>query len=320
MFLNLIDFLHKTIGIGKDTAATILVTLFTFSLGIFITVILKGIVEFLDRRNHRKLLKLNLVILMKETFRQASAYNKFSEQLTIEAISIPTFRKVSISSAGILYQLGYKNLYNAIFNGIENIHFRRKNLKRIAFNNIWSTLEHLALFHQKSFEEFEKFTENEKNANELRNQCLLEANRIVGTIRYTFHKERIDANIAAYCTELENILLNHQRQSDITNPKIVNDYFVRPLFELNEKDPDLLKEYFKILNPVLLNSILSECLIRYENQKNLIETARTYYKHLDEMFIVNFLKAKSACKTLFRIRQRKSFRMLKFFRRRKNLI
>src|ERR1700722_13587276 len=261
MILKLIDFLHETFGIDKNTAATILVTLFTFSLGILITVIFKTVEGILDRYNHRKLLRLNLISLMKEMFRQATAYNRFAEQLSIELFSTPVFRKVSISAIGIFYQLGYKNLYCAFFNGIENFRFGKNNSKRIAFNNIWSTLEYLTLSHQNSFKDFEVFMNREKEANELRNKCILEAYEIVNKIRFKFHKADIPPNLSAYCNGIEGILLNLQKQDDFTNPKTVNEYFVHPLLELNNKDLDLLHEYSDELNTASLNSILWECLI-----------------------------------------------------------
>src|ERR1700761_8483189 len=118
MILQLIDFLHKTFGIGKDTTATIIVTLLTFSAGILITVIFKAIEGYLDRKNHRKILKINLRNLIKEIFRQATAYQKATDALQIESAERPVFTQMSISSVGIFYQLGYKNLYNAFFNGI----------------------------------------------------------------------------------------------------------------------------------------------------------------------------------------------------------
>jgi hypothetical protein len=83
MILKLIDFLHKTFGIGKDTTANILVTILTFSTGILITIIFKTVEGYFDRRNHRKLLKLNLLNLIKGIFKQANGYEDLYNQIDI---------------------------------------------------------------------------------------------------------------------------------------------------------------------------------------------------------------------------------------------
>jgi len=180
MILKLIDFLTRTFGTGKDTTATILVTFFTFSAGILITLIFKAVEGYLNRRNHRKLARLNIINLMKEMFRQATAYKKFAEDLKIETVT-PAFKQISISSVGVLYQLGYKNLYDSFFNGIENIRFRNK--RRIAFSNLWSALEYLTVFHQKTFKDAREFIESEKVANDLRNKSIGETYKIINTLQ-----------------------------------------------------------------------------------------------------------------------------------------
>jgi hypothetical protein len=298
MILQLIDFVHKTFGIGKDTTATILVTLITFSAGILITITFKAIEGYLDRRNHRKLARLNLINLMKEIFHQATSYKKFAEEIKIETTT-PAFKQISISSTDIFYQLGYKNLYNAFFNGIENIHFKSRNKKRIAFNRLWSALEFLTVFHQKSFKDVKEFIELEKAANYLRNKSIGETFKIISTIRFTFHRETIAQNLASYCLALEDILKNQQKEDDNTNPKVVNDYLILPISELNNKHFDVLKEYMNILNPTSFNSLLSDCTFNYENQKNLTESYRKYFNHLNESFISTFENLKFTYRTFF---------------------
>lgn len=299
MILKLISFLNQTFGTGKDTTATILVTIFTFSTGILITIIFKAIEGYLDRRNHRKLLKLNTMLLMKEMFRQATSYKKFADGLKIETTT-PLFKQISISAVFIFYQLGYKNLYNAFFSGIENVlRFRNRKKRRIAFQNVWSTVEFLTVFHHKSFTEVKEFINLEKAANSLRNQSIGEAYKIINTIRFTFHKEKLPKNLITYCNALEEILINHLKQNDNTNAKVVNDFVILPILELNNKDIDVFKEYMSVLNPASFNSHLSESSMLYQNQKNLIESNRKYFNHLNVSFVDSYKKLKSTYRTLF---------------------
>ncbi len=139
----------------------------------------------------------------------------------------------------------------------------------------------------------------EKTANDLRNHSIAETFKIINTIRITVHREKLPPNLVSYCNALEDIFKIHQKQNNNTNPKIVNDYLILPILELNKKEFDLTKEYIEILDPITLNSLLNESLVRYENQKNLIESNRKYFIHLNESFILNFNKLKFSYKTLF---------------------
>jgi len=268
-------------------------------MGIFLTIIFKTIENYFNRRNYRKLTKLNLLTLIKEMFHQSLSYKRCAEELKIELTNTPTFTEVSISSIGVFYQLGYKNLHAAFFTGIENV-FKKKSKRRVAFNRLWSTLEYLTLFHQKSFVEFGEFRRLEKEANELRNAKISEAFEIVNSIRFTFHKEKIPKNLVTYCIEVEKLLSNSQKQPDPTNPKIVNDYFVAPLLELNRQDIDLFKDFFNQLMPVQLNSVLWMCSTRYQNQKNLIESYRKFFNHLGESFSQSVNNLKKSYRILFK--------------------
>lgn len=136
-------------------------------------------------------------------------------------------------------------------------------------------------------------------ANDLRNKSIGETYKIINTLQYTFHGETIPQKLASYCNALQDILKTHQKKDDNTNPKVVNDYLILPISELNNKDFDLLKEYMSVLNPVIFNSLLSENILRYENQKNLIESNRKYFTHLNESFLITFNKWKFTYRALF---------------------
>lgn len=122
----LIEFISKNFGIGKDETANILVTIFTFLAGILVSMLFNVIKEYYERRIHRKIIKLNLVSLMKEMFRQANGYQKLSEQLTIAYNGSFSFSQIWISTVEIFYSLSYKNCYNAYFTGLENLRFNNK--------------------------------------------------------------------------------------------------------------------------------------------------------------------------------------------------
>ncbi|MDB5024299.1 MAG: hypothetical protein JWP78_2054 [Mucilaginibacter sp.] len=300
MILKVIEFLHRTFGIGTDAVANILVTIFTFSAGILITVIFKAVGGYLDRRNHRKLLKLNLFNLIRGIYKQAIGYELYSQQLIIEHNGSFNFSAKSISAVGIFNQLGYKNLYNAVFNGIENIRFRNRKMIRIAFNNVWATIEFLNLFHKDSFAEAQKFMELNIEANESRNRALGRAQPTVENIKITLYARAIQPDLATYFRSIEEIIMTYRGQENFTNSKITNDYFVQPLLALSKNNIDINKTYFQLLQPVELNQALLECSLRYQNQKNLIESYCNQFKDLTYSFYDNARKMKESYRTLFK--------------------
>jgi len=310
----LIDFISRTFGSGKDTTANILVTISTFLAGILISVIFNAIKKYKERKNHRKLIKLNLALLRREIFRQATGYEKLYEQLVVDFNGAFTFIQQSISTVGIFYSLEYKNCYNAFFGGLEN--FRFSNKKKIrAFNNLWATLEFLTVFHKSSFDDVKEFIAANKEANELRNSSLGRAHEIVERIRFTLHGEAIPENLGNYFKSIETIFENLHALPNYDNPKIINDYFVDQLLELNRdlKNIDLLKVYFEYLHPVELNSALLNSSIRYINQKNLLQSYHDYFEGLNKSFLNQYRKIGESQRILFNYWWSKPLIKLKLF-------
>ncbi|MEO8885442.1 MAG: hypothetical protein ABI367_05225 [Mucilaginibacter sp.] len=299
MILRIIEFISKTFGTGKDTTATIAVTLATFTIGILVTAIFKAIENFLDRMNHRIMFRLNLLNLIREMHRQRMSYRKFADGLIIGK-STPEFKQISISTLSIYQQLGYKDSYNSFFNGFENIRLRNGNKFRESFNLIWSTLQFLNLFHQKTFKDASEFIEAERKANELRNEAIASSYNIINSIRFTYHKQKVQRNLGVYCNTIESILKENMAHTDNTNPQIVNDSIILPIMALNNDNVDLMKDYMDVLQPVAFGDSLNISVLRYENQKNLIISNQKYFRHLDEEFSRHIDKLKSSYKNLFR--------------------
>lgn len=297
--LKLIDFIHANFGIGNDTTATILVTIITFVIGFIINELIAAIKKFYQRRNHKQLLKLNLKNLLKGIYKQAIEYEKISNQLTIEHNGSFHFQINSIAATKIFYYLGYRNLYEAIFSGLENIRFINKTHKRTAFNHIWETLEFLTLFHESSFNMNKEFFELNAHINEQRNQSLGNAMKIIEEFRLVLHGTPIPTNLGEYFVAIEDIILNLRNQENHTNPKIIQESFVEPVLQLNRTNVDLIKEYRAILKPVELNAELLESEIRFTNQKNLIETYNYNFESLNKSFLKNYKQIKTAYRALF---------------------
>ena len=291
-----IAFLSKQLGITSDTAATIVLTLFTIFLASFFTEIITSFKSYLQRRVYRKLLKINLVELKKGLHKQADSYDKFSKQLNIEYTGGYTFTSCSIPAHNLISQIGYENIYKALFNGIENIFPSFK--KTTAFNNIWETIEFLKLFHQKSFEDSVKYGIKNAEINEQRNKCVESVNRI--TLALIINREdEPTTDFYQYLKTIDDIRLGLMQYDDAQAPKIVEETFIQPLIKYNILNKDILRKYRKIIPLDEFNSALSEASLRYKNQLNLNSSYQSYFNQMKEGFDKHYEKIANAQKNLF---------------------
>lgn len=296
---DLITFLSKSLGINKEGVASALIALFTFIGGIIAALIIKAVEKFLTRRRNKALLKINLKNLMKSLYRQAHWYKVLSDQLTIEHNGPFNFTQASISATKIFYQLGYDNLHTAIFSGLENTRLINRKRKRIAFNNIWGTLEFISVFHQDSFKQSAEFLKMNMEHNGTRNSKLAVVSKIVERIRITLDGETVQADLGEYFMAIETILVKLKEKENYTNPKIMEEHYVQKLLELLRSDTKMLKKYAVLFQPVDFLAALLECEYAYANQKNLIDAYHHTFSEFNKSFLQNYERMKSSYRILF---------------------
>ena len=300
--LKFIKFLHNTLGISNDAAATVIITLITAILAILLTELLKSFSSFSKRKNYRKLLRINLINLIKGLYRQAVGYDSFYKQINIGFTNSFEIQQKSISAIGVLEQLGYENLYDACFNGIENVWFFQRSKKAIAFSNLWATLEFLKKFHDQSFIDANKFIELNGKINNERNYSLSKVNNIVDSFRIRIHGEQVPVNLGNYFNAMENIHVELRKQPNYVAPQVMDEFFVKKILALNRNYDNLnvFKQFGNIINPVDMNTALLEASLKYTNQKNLINSYNRNFQELSLGFFRQFDEMKKTYKVLFK--------------------
>lgn len=291
-----IESISKFIGITADTAATIVLTLFTIFLASFFTEIITSFKSYLQRRVYRNLLKINLIELNKGLHKQADSYDKFSKQLNIEHLGPYIFTTCSIPAYNLISQIGYENLYKAFFNGVENL--ISSSNKVTAFNDVWGTIEYLNLFHKKSFEDSEKYGIKNAEINEQRNKCVESVNRITFALIIN-REDELTTDFSNYLKIIDDIRFELYQSDDAQAPKIVEETFIQPLIKNNILNKDVVRNYRNIIPFDDFNSALSEASLRYKNQVNLAIAYHFYFKQNKEEFDRHFDKISKVQKVLF---------------------
>jgi hypothetical protein len=296
---DLVNFLHNSFGISKDGAAGAIVAVFTFIAGIIAALAVKAIEGFITRRRNRNLLKINLKNLMKGLYKQAHNCKKLSDQLIIEHNGPYGLSQGTISATRIFYQLGYDNLHAAVFSGLENTRIFNRKRKRIAFNNIWGTLEFVKIFYPQSFKRFDEFLEMNIELNNIRNSCLAVVSRIVETIRISLDGETVQADLHKYFMAIETIVSDLRAMENYTNAKIMDEQYVKKLLVVLRSDTKMLKKYAELLRPVDLLMALLECEHAYANQKNLVDASHSSFAEYNRSFLENYKRMQGSYRVLF---------------------
>lgn len=300
-FYSIIKYLHEHIHISIDAAASILTAFSTLILGIIITILVSEIKSFSNRRKYRALLKINLISLIDRIDLQRKSYNELEDILKIEHIGGFPFTPVSISAKALFYHIGYDNLFTAYFKGFENFIFfngRKTNVKEMAFNNIWNTLEFLNVFHEKSFDSAQIFFKFNLELNEKRNQSLGRVQYLTESLRTNLHGQQVPVEVAKYFNVVEEILLTFSQQENYTNPKKTEEFFIQPILALNRASFNDLKQFLGNAYFVNLNAALLEASLAYLNQKKLFEATNAEFSDLANSFLKHHASMKESLKVL----------------------
>jgi hypothetical protein len=184
----------------------VLITISTFFLGFLIKGFIEAVAKFRNRRNYRKMMKINLKDLQAGLFIQAEGYKEFQKQIVIEHNGGFAISQKVIPSAGVIKEMGYDVLFNSYFSGIENFSFKNRNQRERAFNNIWDAIEVVSKYHDKSFEDSTKFIELNIVVNEKRNEGLEKVQRATEPFRLYINNTTPPENIGLYFQKLEQII------------------------------------------------------------------------------------------------------------------
>lgn len=285
MINNIQEWVVSTFGIDRNTSATILITLFVFVAGLFITLLFDAVKAGMIRRMRRRIVLLNIKDFIKEVGVQSGSYQKFQMQVTAMGDKTLAFLRSDISQISALKEVGYENMFSAFFPGFG---FLNSKMRLRAFSKLWQIIEVISYWQARSFKDYEDFLIQYNQFNDKRNEALSGYLRFIEPILLEAHGQMIDATLSSFLNKVQAIHSNWQKQKSRRVPGIAHTTLVRPLLDLN-------KEY---KNSIVLemNRFLLASSLHYENIKNLKQNTA-------DQFFFYFILFKAKRKLLHKIQE-----------------
>lgn len=273
---RIIEFLFS---ISRDTAVTLIVTLIVFTVGIIIAEFIKGVNNYRNRRNYRRIFKEMLSEISDSSIIQSENFKKFTLQLDTDYeghFSMPT------KNIDLLYnfrKISFETFYNSYFNGIENL----KNRKKLeSFNITFGTIDYLVKsedFYHKQLKEF----------NDTYNQHLINFNDELEKARFMYENIFVSINgkqlpeeINLFYKTFEGIISKWQNKKK-TLPSFTYNKLIKPLLDFANEDSSKIF----IQNHLTLINSLSLAAYHYKN----IEKTFDFYQELFNNYALQYRNA-----------------------------
>ncbi|UAY52739.1 hypothetical protein [Ferruginibacter albus] len=240
-------FIEKYFSVSHDISATLIVTLLTFALGFIITGIVSVISKYLTRRTVRKMFLNALISLNKTVKAQEQSLSNTIRAINFEENSQWLYQKADFYQLRAFKEIGYIQSFNSLFNGFENYLILRskqkKNLRRHAFNKMWSILNSIEFWSQTAFEDFYKFEERYNEFGDKRNSAIEELRKAWEQIFISATKAQLQQQLPLhpayenYLNQLNNIIVEYSKIPTIkrVGPYITNRKLILKIRILNKK-------------------------------------------------------------------------------------
>lgn len=273
-----IAYLYNAFGISPDTTVTIFITVFVFIVGFLLRRISIWLSSFFARRKLRKILKITVMELSKETNKQSIAFKKTSNEFSFSnSNAVFNFRKSPISATSIIINTGYNSFYEAYFTGFENSFKCKQDLRFRCFYKLWTSSNNVVYWLNRSDEQ--KITEKYSNYLQENNRCLIQLRKYLEAIYTEFqaNNQKFNKNSTEYVIKVDKIHKHWQELENRTNHKVSNEELVKKLYELNQ-------EYQNLIFANEMNNILLESIRHFNDQSNYLNSQRKQYEDYSRIF------------------------------------
>jgi hypothetical protein len=230
--------------------------------------------------------------LIRGVYKQAKDFQDLTQQLNIDHAGPYNFTYRIIPALEVFNKIGYENLYNAYFKGIENFSLFRDRNRTAAFNTLWTSIEYFNHTFDEANEKVTHFITENARFNEMRNMALGKAQEIIEGFRIYFNRKlELKEPLGVFYGQREQIIKEYHSEDDHTLPRKTEAY-VQKILQLNRDNVEVVQRYENDIHSVKLNSLLLESSLRYENMKNHIESYNHYFNHLSITYFDTFEKIK----------------------------
>jgi hypothetical protein len=242
IIVSLKDYLVRYFNIDNETASTIVITILIFSIGGFLNHFWKEIDKLQKRKNTRLVFKSTIKTYSKKIMKQGINYYETSLQFDIKRRGVLKYTVHNMNYQNTINNIGYENVSNAFFNGIENILKLKRKRKQELLIRVYDYLNAVDFWQSKSLEDKEKYLKEYNEFNNLRNQCAFEITElIVEAVNYDkkLYYPEIQERTNQYLDELIRIVEKWKEIKNGQQSFIMKNELIDKINVLNNKYPDL---------------------------------------------------------------------------------
>jgi hypothetical protein len=269
--------INKTLNVTDAQSAPIIATLLVFITG----GIVKTVVSYFKNASYRWQIRKQFYLLLNNQAdacdKQSDEYTKTGQSFNLEGLWPFHVGVVDFYQPGLIKELGYTEVYRAIFTGIENWFFWRlfgRQRKVLAFNTCWRVVDGVPSWQEKAVTDVKVVRDYYNSHNEKRMAQL----RIFEQAHYSatlsiFGEPQADY-ARNYLNEINKIKDKVNKMENGTTPLATNEYMVKPILSLSESNtwPEAQKIRFN-LEDALLTYLNMEAMLRnYTSQFNKYTT------------------------------------------------
>lgn len=269
------ELVNNFFGIGNETSAPIIITIFVFALGIIINYLINLSEKIIKRNSTRKLFYEMLKEISRTTLSQAEIFKNFTKKLNIEYEDTFILKRQNINHLSNLNKLNFDTIHDSFFTGVENYFVFRHD--REEFNKVWSEISNLTYWenqYRNDLDKFiDKFNEYENKRNDLLDTFKKTHDSIMINLKQTGTNERIDE----YLVKFLKIIQDYQTVPNATHHFKAQNHFVLPLRKL-------YKEYMDFSFSIILNNHLLEASFYYDSLEKLLKVNEDLFESYSSLY------------------------------------
>lgn len=268
----MIDYISDLFNIDNNTTATIVITIAVFLTGLAF----QGLFSFIKNLSIRCRKRRFFIHVLDKTgqasLKQGNLFNDFSKKLAISYVGNFELSTITFPYLSTFDKIDFELVYNAFFNGPENL---CSQYKTKAFTKAYSIISRIQSIEskyptdlQKFIDKFNGYEDKWYNAVELIRQ---QYEQILGSSTEITVTNPL---VADFLTRMDGIISSWQRQINYTHYSTEFNSLVNPLYNLL-KEPQF--ESIALRSKQLLN-LLIEAQGHYQNMVSLLENYSSLYQ------------------------------------------
>lgn len=293
-----IDWLSKYLGIEKNPAAAIIVSVTVFVLGIIINELIKATARFSERRTIRKIVRRNYLIFQDYLLDQAESLREFENLVTLKGS--PNFNAHVLPCSALDYykDISYNNSFKAFFVGFENIRIWGRDKRIEAFDNFYHSLSTIRIEQERMFPIVASFPGEAIKIIDKLNNSLKDAFEETGDVGMKLREHAPNQELTAWLDRRSELYENCFAKGDPEDLNEVRNYLASLLdFEVSDRRP--LSMIMNAKESWFYHKKIHKAIGDFDALNTLVKNTRTYCNVISQKFIITAQQLEQHYEPLF---------------------